>query len=477
MRVFFHLWISFFILNQCSSTTLDVKSIDQLEVGDHFNFSSEFSFGTPVLESFIYTFGCVKIDLKSNKFDYDVDFYNDVKYIGYSKPLFFNVFLKIGNMFKTKPAKKDSVVKSFCISPYQQKFVVVKPSFADSQEISVNISMINFNANSLILLATGIVLFYQSTKLSQSLCFLYATTSIISIAGAFLLVLFLIMKFVPSKKHVTIISVLFGAGSLITFVYHKLREYLLELTMKYYYISISYVVISGLVGLAVAYRYSSSLHKKTYHIIDWLLKIISVAIIFCSCQSSKVALSIVTMMFTYKLLMSVKKSLANTAKVPGQLISFLKRAPFIFRKLKEENVLLTKEEYEKQGREETERALKHLRQQMLSSEISPWKTVSVLKEPKEFSSFVEGGDHVSPEERTLYENEISFYDDSSDCSDDLIVANKENLVLSENSKFLNQIPKERKHSDVLRRGSSKIKVTSQYLTDDDDDDVMASDDQ
>ena len=53
------------------------------------------------------------------------------------------------------------------------------------------------------------------------------------------------MKFVPSKKHVTIISVLFGAGSLITFVYHKLREYLLELTMKYYYISISYVVISG----------------------------------------------------------------------------------------------------------------------------------------------------------------------------------------------------------------------------------------
>ena len=46
-------------------------------------------------------------------------------------------------------------------------------------------------------------------------------------------------------------------------------------------------------------------------------------------------------------------------------------------------MLLTKEEYEKQGREETERALKHLRQQMLSSEISPWKTVSVLKEPKE----------------------------------------------------------------------------------------------
>ena len=54
---------------------------------------------------------------------------------------------------------------------------------------------------------------------------------------------------------------------------------------------------------------------------------------------------------------------------------------------------------------------------------------------------MEGGDHVSPEERTLYENEISFYDDSSDSSDDLIVANKENLVLSENSKFLNQIPK------------------------------------
>ena len=103
----------------------------------------------------------------------------------------------------------------------------------------------DFSTNSLILLALGVVLFYQATKLSQSLCFLYATTSIISIAGAFLLILFLVMKFVPSKKHVTLISILLGTGSLFTFVYDKLREYLFELTMKYYYISISYIAISG----------------------------------------------------------------------------------------------------------------------------------------------------------------------------------------------------------------------------------------
>ena len=41
----------------------------------------------------------------------------------------------------------------------------------------------------------------------------------------------------------------------------------------------------------------------------------------------------------------------------------------------------------------------------------------------------------------MYENEISFYDDSSDCSDDLADAQKENIALCENLKFLNQIPK------------------------------------
>ena len=49
---------------------------------------------------------------------------------------------------------------------------------------------------------------------------------------------------------------------------------------------------------------------------------------------------------------------------------------------------MTKEEYEQQGREETERALKQLRQQMLSSEVSPWKTVSVLTEPKELAAWL-----------------------------------------------------------------------------------------
>lgn len=47
--------------------------------------------------------------------------------------------------------------------------------------------------------------------------------------------------------------------------------------------------------------------------------------------------------------------------------------------------LLTEEEYQKQGEEETRRALEELRKQCNSPEFSPWKVVSRLQSPKRWT--------------------------------------------------------------------------------------------
>lgn len=77
--------------------------------------------------------------------------------------------------------------------------------------------------------------------------------------------------------------------------------------------------------------------------------------------------------------------------------------------------LLTLEEYQEQGRVETEKALAELRKFCTSPNCSPWKTAAALRSPKEFSSFVEGiNDHVSDETRLLYDNESDDYYDDDD---------------------------------------------------------------
>lgn len=44
--------------------------------------------------------------------------------------------------------------------------------------------------------------------------------------------------------------------------------------------------------------------------------------------------------------------------------------------------LLTEEEYQRQGEEETRRALEELRKYCKSPEFNPWKTVSRLQSPQ-----------------------------------------------------------------------------------------------
>uniref|UniRef100_A0A3B4XQ02 Nuclear envelope integral membrane protein 1 n=1 Tax=Seriola lalandi dorsalis TaxID=1841481 RepID=A0A3B4XQ02_SERLL len=70
--------------------------------------------------------------------------------------------------------------------------------------------------------------------------------------------------------------------------------------------------------------------------------------------------------------------------------------------------LLTEEEYQKEGEEETRRALEELRKYCNSPEFSPWKAVSRLQSPKRFADFIEGSPHLMQNEVSVHAQEYGF---------------------------------------------------------------------
>ncbi|VDN38575.1 unnamed protein product [Gongylonema pulchrum] len=98
--------------------------------------------------------------------------------------------------------------------------------------------------------------------------------------------------------------------------------------------------------------------------------------------------------------------------------------------------LLTLEEYQQQGEEETRKALEQLRQYCRSPEANAWKITCSVNDPKKFASFVDGAsDHVSEEESRLHDLECLDLDDLTDDSgeDEYVVARRSLLSNSQNA--------------------------------------------
>lgn len=70
--------------------------------------------------------------------------------------------------------------------------------------------------------------------------------------------------------------------------------------------------------------------------------------------------------------------------------------------------LLTEDEYREQADAETVCALEELRRTCRGPDFPSWLAVSRLQAPKKFADFVLGGNHVSPEEMSLHEEQYGL---------------------------------------------------------------------
>lgn len=252
----------------------------------------------------------------------------------------------------------------------------------------------------------GVIVFCCAPMFSRSVFFHYSSGVAIGVLASLLIIIYILSRFIPKK--IGAVTFLIGGWSIVLYYIQRLADNALQ--SKYREYIALYFVIAGVISFAVCYWYGPVENERTMHILQYSLHTVGLLLIFSSVQHKPTAIAFIV------ILISITYFSGSNALRPWWPFSGLRRW---WRRWNYPPVrLLSMEEYEEQGRIETEKALNELREYCNSPECNPWKMMSRVKSPERFSKFVLGEDHVSDEELTLYESDMSIPPDSLLTSDD-----------------------------------------------------------
>ncbi|XP_019849687.1 PREDICTED: nuclear envelope integral membrane protein 1-like [Amphimedon queenslandica] len=261
-----------------------------------------------------------------------------------------------------------------------------------------------------ILLLVALLLFYSAPKLTRNPKFYYSSGILIGILASILVLLYIFSKLVP-KKNIIGISVLLGGYSFAAYFTHWIYSQGIDFIRDNWLYLLIYLITSGFISFAILYRIGPA-HVRTLQLIQWLLQFISLTLLFFSFSQIQVIAFIAVLV----LLVHYNTSLFSFVLGPPKELFF---RMFLFLQPNIQKKLLTVEEYEEQGRVETEKALKELRKYCRSNpEFWDNKLVNINNQSR-LLDFMSGKDHVPNSEKESHDRVYSsWYDDSDDDDDD-----------------------------------------------------------
>ncbi|XP_034392613.1 nuclear envelope integral membrane protein 1 isoform X2 [Cyclopterus lumpus] len=216
----------------------------------------------------------------------------------------------------------------------------------------------------------GASLFTFAGSLSRSQVFFYSAGMSTGMIASLIIIFFILARFLPKKSPFYVLIV--GGWSFSLYAIQLVFRNLGVILREHWNVALGYVTVVGFITFAVCYRYGPLVDAKSINILSWTLQLFGLLLIYFGIQIQQVAFAIiVAALFSKHLEYPVFLTVAAWRKVKG----YVRWKP-------EPRRLLTDEEYQKQGEEETLRALEMLRKQCNSPEFSPWKTVSRLQSPK-----------------------------------------------------------------------------------------------
>lgn len=181
-----------------------------------------------------------------------------------------------------------------------------------------------------------------------------------------------------------------------------------------------YIVGTGSISFIVCYQMGPPKNKRSKDLIKWGLQLGSLISIFFSSELYEAtSILIASSIFVYYFPLRWFGYLGFS----GIYSIWLRHFP-------SKRQLLTEEEYQEQGRIETEKALKELREYVSSPKCKQWKVVSQLRQPSRFASFVEGDSHITLDETTYYENSMQTLEISDEESDSSLVLDEDSQILT-----------------------------------------------
>ncbi|XP_071941564.1 nuclear envelope integral membrane protein 1b-like [Antedon mediterranea] len=247
----------------------------------------------------------------------------------------------------------------------------------------------------------GLVIFIYAPALSQNLLFYYSSGITIGVFASLIILVYILSRMIPRKTGAFAVIALGWSGALVilNWVFENIAD------KDYQYLVICYTGISSLISFAVCYYYGPSYHERAQKLVQWAIQLCA---LFCIYQSTHDQIAAVSLIV----------GLLTVINLPyGFFKRILPNLRWKFKKIKKPR-FLTEEEYEEQAREETKSALDDLRKQCLSPQVKTWKMVSRLESPKRFAHFVLGESHLSGDEITAYDSDVSLIEDDDDTAED-----------------------------------------------------------
>ncbi|XP_037336393.2 nuclear envelope integral membrane protein 1 [Pungitius pungitius] len=242
----------------------------------------------------------------------------------------------------------------------------------------------------------GASLFVFAGPLSRSQLFFYSAGVSTGMIASLIILFFILARFLPKKSPFYVLIV--GGWSFSVYAIQLVFRNLGVILQNHWNMALGYVAVVGFITFAVCYRYGPLVDAKSINILSWTLQLLGLLLIYLGIQIQQVAFSIiVAAVFSKHLEYPVSLTLSAFRKIKR----YVRWKP-------EPRRLLSDEEYQKQGEEETLRALEELRKHCNSPEFSPWKAVSRLQSPKRFADFIEGSLHLMSNEVSVHVQEYGF---------------------------------------------------------------------
>lgn len=195
-----------------------------------------------------------------------------------------------------------------------------------------------------------------------------------------------------------------------------------SILMSYQTYILMYVLASSIISFSICYYKGPPKNTRSQDLIKWSLQLLGLLMIFFCSDLREATLGIIAASFFLYY-------------VPLDFFGGIRR--FWRRKFPQKRRLLTQEEYEEQGRIETEKELTKLREYLKSPKCKePWKIARNLTNPGRFASFVEGDEHVTFDETINHENAMMPSGSDEETSDDQEeVEEEENIPPMNNSRL------------------------------------------
>ncbi|KAM6216404.1 nuclear envelope integral membrane protein 1 [Rhynchocyon petersi] len=314
---------------------------------------------------------------------------------------------QVDNEDKLKELEQFSIwnfVSSFLKEKLNDTYVNVdlystKTCFSvETLENGTNYSVVvtrRFDPKLFLIFLLGLILFFCGDLLSRSSIFYYSTGMSVGIVASLLIIIFILSKFMPKKSSIYVILV--GGWSFSLYLIQLVFKNLQEIWKCYWQYLLSYIFTVGFMSFAVCYKYGPLENERSINLLTWTLQLMGLCLIYSGIQIPHIAFAIIIISLCTKNL-----------EYPVQWLYIIYRKMC---KAAEKPVpprLLTEEEYRIQGEVETRKALQELRQFCNSPDCSAWKTVSRIQSPKRFADFVEGSDHLTPNEVSVHEQEYGL---------------------------------------------------------------------